>query len=101
MTDRSGLAEVPRSLGWLIILLLVATAISATLRLIERDAALPSEAIAIVAVVLLNAIMGYSQQSRAEQALMSTVHSDGRHTSRGAMRASRYKPSCRSYGDTA
>jgi P-type Ca2+ transporter type 2C len=53
----------------LVILLLVATAISAGLWLYERDAPLPYEAIAIVAVVLLNAVMGYVQQSRAAQAV--------------------------------
>jgi Ca2+-transporting ATPase len=63
----------------LVILLLVATAISAGLWLVERDAALPYEAIAIFAVVLLNAVMGYLQQSRAEQAVaalrqMSAAH---------------------------
>jgi Ca2+-transporting ATPase len=35
----------------------------------ERDAALPYEAIAIFAVVLLNATMGYIQESRAEAAV--------------------------------
>src|SRR6476660_3704570 len=45
----------------LVILLLVATAISAALWVFERDAALPYEAIAIFAVVLLNATMGYVQ----------------------------------------
>ena len=53
----------------LVILLLVATAISAGLWLLERDSALPNEAIAIFAVVMLNAIMGYVQRSRAEQAV--------------------------------
>ena len=53
----------------LVILLLVATAISASLWAYERDAALPYEAIAIFAVVLLNATMGYIQESRAEAAV--------------------------------
>src|SRR5688572_1114432 len=53
----------------LVILLLIATLISAALWLYERELALPYEAIAIFAVVLLNAIMGYIQQSRAEQAV--------------------------------
>ncbi len=53
----------------LVVLLLVASAISAALWLLERDAALPYEALAILAVVLLNALMGYVQQARAEQAL--------------------------------
>ena len=53
----------------LVILLLVATAISAALWLYERESALPYEAIAIFAVVLLNAVIGYIQESRAEQAV--------------------------------
>ena len=53
----------------LVILLLVATAISAGLWLYERDTALPYEALAICAVVLLNAVMGYVQESRAESAV--------------------------------
>ena len=53
----------------LVILLLVATAISAALWLYERDTALPYEALAICAVVLLNAMMGYLQESRAEKAV--------------------------------
>jgi Ca2+-transporting ATPase len=53
----------------LVVLLLIATAISAALWLYERDAALPYEAIAIGAVVLLNAVMGYLQQQRAESAI--------------------------------
>ena len=53
----------------LVVLLLVAAAISAALWLFERDADWPYEALAILAVVLLNALMGYVQQARAEQAL--------------------------------
>src|SRR5262245_15600781 len=53
----------------LVILLLVATAISAGLWLYERESVLPYEAMAIFAVVLLNAVMGYVQQARAEHAL--------------------------------
>jgi Ca2+-transporting ATPase len=53
----------------LVILLLIATAISAGLWLYERESAWPYEAMAIFAVVLLNAVMGYVQQSRAEQAV--------------------------------
>ena len=49
----------------LVILLLVASLISAGIWLVERDAALPYEAMAILAVVLLNALMGYMQQSQA------------------------------------
>ena len=53
----------------LVILLLVATAVSAGLWVYEREAALPYEAIAILAVVLLNATMGYIQESKAEAAV--------------------------------
>jgi len=53
----------------LVVLLLIATAISAGLWAYERDAALPYEALAIFAVVLLNATMGYIQESRAEAAV--------------------------------
>jgi P-type Ca2+ transporter type 2C len=53
----------------LVILLLIATAISAVLWLYERDSPLPYEAIAISAVVLLNAVMGYLQGQRAESAI--------------------------------
>jgi Ca2+-transporting ATPase len=65
----------------LVILLLTATAISAGLWVYERDTALPYEAIAIFAVVVLNAAMGYVQQARAEQALaalrrMSAAHAN-------------------------
>ncbi|MDO6822160.1 cation-translocating P-type ATPase [Marinobacter sp. 1_MG-2023] len=53
----------------LVILLLLAAAISSALWLIERDSPLPYEAIAILAIVLFNAAMGYIQQARAEQAV--------------------------------
>jgi Ca2+-transporting ATPase len=53
----------------LVVLLLIATAISAGLWAYERDAALPYEALAIFAVVLLNATMSYVQKSRAEAAV--------------------------------
>src|SRR5262249_60109253 len=53
----------------LVILLLIATAISAGLWLYERESPLPYQAMAIFAVVLLNAVLGYVQQSRAEQAV--------------------------------
>ena len=55
----------------LVILLLIATSISAGLWLYERPTALPYEAIAILAIVLLNAMMGYVQQARAEEALLA------------------------------
>ena len=55
----------------LVILLLVATGVSAALWAVERDAALPYEAIAIFAVVLLNATMGFLQETRAEAAVVA------------------------------
>ena len=55
----------------LVVLLLAATAVSAALWLYERETALPYEAMAIFAVVLLNAMMGYVQQARAEQAVLA------------------------------
>ena len=63
----------------LVVLLLVAAAISAGLWFYERDSALPYEGIAILAIVLLNAGMGYVQESRSEPALaalrrMSAAH---------------------------
>ena len=53
----------------LVILLLIATAISVGLWAYERETALPYEAIAIFAVVLLNAAMGFVQEARAEAAV--------------------------------
>ena len=65
----------------LVILLLVATVISAALWAIEREAAWPYEAIAIFAIVLLNAGLGYVQEARAEAAIaalraMSAAHAN-------------------------
>lgn len=53
----------------LVVLLLIATAISAVLWMVERRSALPYEAIAILVLVLLNAILGFVQQSWAESAV--------------------------------
>lgn len=53
----------------LVVLLLVATAVSVALWLYERETALPYEAMAIFAIVLLNATMGFVQESRAEAAV--------------------------------
>jgi len=65
----------------LVILLLVATAISAGLWLYERDAPWPYEAMAIFAVVLLNAVMGYVQQARAERAVAALRQMSAAHAS--------------------
>lgn len=53
----------------LVILFLAAAFISSGLWLYERESALPYGALAIFAIMLLNAIMGYVQQARGEQAL--------------------------------
>lgn len=53
----------------LVVLLLIATMISAGLWLYQPDTNLPYEAIAIFAIVLLNALLGYVQQERAERAV--------------------------------
>jgi Ca2+-transporting ATPase len=53
----------------LVVLLLAAGAISLALWLVERESALPYEAMAILGIVLLNAAMGALQQWRAEQSL--------------------------------
>ena len=74
----------------LVILLLVATAISVALWMYERETPLPYDAIVIFAVVLLNAAMGYIQESRAESAVaalrqMAAAHA---HVIRSAERRS-------------
>src|SRR3954468_24663011 len=92
------LTSEPPTPGWkkfvaqfndaLVILLVIATAISTGLWLYERDTPLPYEAMAICAVVLLNAIMGYLQEARAESAVaalrgMAAAHA---HVVRGGER---------------
>jgi len=65
----------------LVALLLAAALVSAGLWFAERDSALPFEAMAIFAIVILNAILGYIQEARAEQAVaalqqMSAAHAN-------------------------
>jgi Ca2+-transporting ATPase len=76
---RNELPSVPPPPAWyrflaqfwnpLTILLLVATIISFFVWWIERDSAFPYEALTIFAIVLLNGILGYVQENRAEQAV--------------------------------
>jgi Ca2+-transporting ATPase len=80
---RNELAPEKPTAGWLrfiaqfrdvlVILLLAATGISAGLWAYERDTDLPYEAIAILAVVLLNATLGYVQEARAEAAVAALL----------------------------
>jgi P-type Ca2+ transporter type 2C len=53
----------------LVVLLLVATAVSVVLWAYERDSALPYEGLVIFGIVLLNGALGYIQESRAERAV--------------------------------
>ena len=55
--------------GVLIILLLIAAAISLVVWLVERDEALPIESLVIFAIVLLNGILGYVQEAQAERSV--------------------------------
>ncbi len=53
----------------LTILLLVATAVSFASWWIEREAPIPYESLTILAIVVLNGVLGFVQESRAEQAV--------------------------------
>ena len=53
----------------LVLLLLIASLISGGLWFYERDTSLPYEAFAILAVVLLNAVLGFVQEARAASAV--------------------------------
>jgi Ca2+-transporting ATPase len=53
----------------LTLLLLIATVISFVAWMIERDTVVPFEAITILIVVILNGVLGYLQEARAEQAI--------------------------------
>lgn len=55
--------------GPLTMLLLFATVVSFIAWLIERETAIPYETITILAIVILNAVLGYVQENRAEQAV--------------------------------
>jgi magnesium-transporting ATPase (P-type) len=53
----------------LTMLLIVATVISFVAWVIEEEGGLPYEALTILAIVILNAVLGYVQENRAEQAV--------------------------------
>lgn len=53
----------------LVLLLIGAAGVSVLVWLHERTSALPYEALAILSIVFLNAVMGFVQQARAEEAL--------------------------------
>lgn len=55
----------------LVILLLVAAAVSSIVWFLEREAALPYESTVILAIVILNAVLGFIQEERAEKALLA------------------------------
>jgi Ca2+-transporting ATPase len=63
----------------LMLLLIVAALISAGSWIYEQESALPYEGLAILAVVLLNAALGYVQQAKAEQAVAALQRMSAAH----------------------
>jgi Ca2+-transporting ATPase len=61
--------------NFLVIILLVATVISMAEWLLQdpRESALPYEAIVILAIVILNALLGYFQEARAERSVRALM----------------------------
>ncbi len=61
--------------NFLVIILLVATVISVAEWLLQdpRESALPYEAIVILAIVVLNALLGFIQESRAEKSVRALM----------------------------
>jgi Ca2+-transporting ATPase len=61
--------------NFLVIILLVATVISVAEWLLQdpRESALPYEAIVILAIVILNALLGYFQEARAERSVRALM----------------------------
>ena len=62
-------------------MLIAAALLSAGLWALERDTPWPYEASAILAIVILNALMGYLQQARAEQAVAALRQMSAAHAS--------------------
>jgi len=52
----------------LVLLLIAAAAISSVVWAVERDTELPYEGLVIIAIVLLNAILGFVQEGKAKKA---------------------------------
>ncbi|RTL91462.1 cation-translocating P-type ATPase [Ancylobacter aquaticus] len=65
----------------LVLLLLAAAMISAVIWLQERETAAPYEALAIFTIVILNALMGYIQEARAERAAAALRQLSATHSS--------------------
>ncbi len=65
----------------LVLLLIGAALLSAGLWILERDTPWPYEASAILAIVILNALMGYVQGARAEQAVAALRQMSAAHAS--------------------
>ena len=61
--------------NFLVIILLVATVISVVEWLLQdpRESALPYEAIVILAIVILNALLGFFQEARAEKSVRALM----------------------------
>jgi Ca2+-transporting ATPase len=65
----------------LVLLLIAAALLSAGLWALERDTPWPYEASAILAIVILNALMGFVQGARAEQAVAALQQMSAAHAS--------------------
>ena len=81
IVGRNELSAAPQVAAWkrfaaqfaspLVLLLIAATAISFLVWAIERETAIPYEALTILVIVIANAALGYFQEARAEAAIAS------------------------------